>query len=191
MHVVVFWVILMRLYAVQAITWSRADLSSVITTRIISMHLYSSGFSGYHKKGIWKTYLLNPIVVCPETIYCHNEARWLFCQWVLIITGSGNGLFVISLQASIYQSASDDITWSLWHQKQISQAGISDCIPQYSVGCNYLSLPDIPASGAKGPHIAVVIGNGTFWICNTRLHVLCNQSNTKYDMYSTRHTLHG
>ena len=26
---------------------------------------------------------------------------------------------------------------------------ISNCIPQYSVGCNYLSLPEIPASGTK------------------------------------------
>ena len=36
-----------------------------------------------------------------------------------------------------------------WCQKQVSQAGISNCIPQYSVGCNYLSLPKIPASGTK------------------------------------------
>ena len=31
---------------------------------------------------------------------------------------------------------------------QVSQAWISNCIPQYSVGCSYLSLPEIPASGA-------------------------------------------
>ena len=37
----------------------------------------------------------------------------------------------------------------LWCQKQISQAGISNCIPQNTVGCNYLSLPEIPASGPK------------------------------------------
>ena len=35
------------------------------------------------------------------------------------------------------------------HQKQESQAGISNCIPQNTVGCNYLSLPKIPASGVK------------------------------------------
>ena len=34
-------------------------------------------------------------------------------------------------------------------QKHISQGGVSNCIPQYSVGCNYLSLPEIPASGTK------------------------------------------
>ena len=37
----------------------------------------------------------------------------------------------------------------LWCQRQVSQAGISNCIPQYSVGCNYLFLPEIPVSGAK------------------------------------------
>ena len=39
--------------------------------------------------------------------------------------------------------------WGLWCQKPIFQAGISNCIPQYSVECNYLSLPEIPASGTK------------------------------------------
>ena len=39
--------------------------------------------------------------------------------------------------------------WVLCCPKQVSQTGISNCIPQYSVGCNYLSLPEIPASGTK------------------------------------------
>ena len=39
--------------------------------------------------------------------------------------------------------------WRLWRQKQVSQAGISNYIPRFTVGCNYLSLPEIPASGAK------------------------------------------
>ena len=39
--------------------------------------------------------------------------------------------------------------WGHWCQKQVSQAGISNCIPQSTVGCNYLSLPEIPASGTK------------------------------------------
>ena len=34
-------------------------------------------------------------------------------------------------------------------QKHVSQAGISNCIPQFCVGCNYLSLPEIRASGTK------------------------------------------
>ena len=42
-----------------------------------------------------------------------------------------------------------NIIGGLWCQKQVSQARISNCIPQCSVGCNYLSLPEIPDSGAK------------------------------------------
>ena len=38
--------------------------------------------------------------------------------------------------------------WGPWCQRQVSQAGISNCIPQY-VGCNYLSMPEKPASGAE------------------------------------------
>ena len=37
----------------------------------------------------------------------------------------------------------------LWRQEQASQAGISNYIPQYTVGCNYLPLPKIPVYGAK------------------------------------------
>ena len=34
----------------------------------------------------------------------------------------------------------------LWHQKELCQAWITNYIPQYSVGCNCLSMPEIPAS---------------------------------------------
>ena len=39
--------------------------------------------------------------------------------------------------------------WGLCCQKQVSQAGISNYISQFTAGCNYLSLPEIPASGNK------------------------------------------
>ena len=36
--------------------------------------------------------------------------------------------------------------WGLWWQMQVSQAGTSNCIPHYSLGCNFdLSLSEIPA----------------------------------------------
>ena len=38
-------------------------------------------------------------------------------------------------------------TLVLWYQKQVSQAGKSNCIPQKTEGCNYLFLPEMPASG--------------------------------------------
>ena len=37
--------------------------------------------------------------------------------------------------------------WGLCCQKHVSQAGISNYIPQSTVGCNYFSLFEIPASG--------------------------------------------
>ena len=37
----------------------------------------------------------------------------------------------------------------LWRQKQVSQAMMNNHIPQNIVVCNYLSMPEIPASGAK------------------------------------------
>ena len=40
--------------------------------------------------------------------------------------------------------------WGLWRQTQVSQAGISIYIPLNTMGCNYLSLPEIPASHYNG-----------------------------------------
>ena len=39
------------------------------------------------------------------------------------------------------------IIWGLW--EQVSQAGISNYIMQFTVRCNYLFLPEIPVFGAK------------------------------------------
>ena len=39
--------------------------------------------------------------------------------------------------------------WGIWWQKQVSQAGISNRIPQNTVGCNYLSMPEVPAFDTK------------------------------------------
>ena len=38
-----------------------------------------------------------------------------------------------------------------WRQNQVSHAGISNCIPQNTMGCNYLSLPEryLLSSGTK------------------------------------------
>ena len=44
------------------------------------------------------------------------------------------------------------VIWGLLCQEQVSQAGISNRILQYSVGCNYLSMPEIPAVGCISMH---------------------------------------
>ena len=46
-------------------------------------------------------------------------------------------------------SSTRHIVWGLWCQKQVSQTGISNYVPQFTVRCNFLSLPEMPVSGAK------------------------------------------
>ena len=46
-------------------------------------------------------------------------------------------------------SFSSNKKWGVWCQKQVSQAGISNCIPQNAVVCNYLSMPEMSGSGTK------------------------------------------
>ena len=53
------------------------------------------------------------------------------------------------LDATSHKGLKPASIWGLWCQRQVSQAGISNDIPQFIVGCNYLSLREIPASGAK------------------------------------------
>ena len=49
-----------------------------------------------------------------------------------------NGTSYIGKMSSLY-----------WIGAQVSQAWISNCIPQDTMGCNYISLLEIPASGNK------------------------------------------
>ena len=51
--------------------------------------------------------------------------------------------------------------WTLLPE-QVSQAGISNYIPHKTAGCNYLSLPEIPASGNK-VHIYAIILDKRYW----------------------------
>ena len=39
--------------------------------------------------------------------------------------------------------------WGLWCLKQVSHAWLNNCISRYYVGCNYLSMHQIPASDTK------------------------------------------
>ena len=57
--------------------------------------------------------------------------------------------------------------WRLWRQKQVSQEGISNYIRQYSVGWNYLSLPEISASGTK-----VLIYVSAMRYCYKKINIL-------------------
>ena len=68
-------------------------------------------------------------------IFIPNLIHWVIC-------GNGKEQMIIALSY---------LNWRLWHHKQLSQVWISNCIQQNSVGCNYLSMPEIPANGAKVP----------------------------------------
>ena len=66
----------------------------------------------------------------------------LFCQAAILVGSITGDPYIVNATLA-------EIKWRLWCQKQVSQAGISSYILQFTVGCNYLSLPEIPASGIK------------------------------------------
>ena len=56
---------------------------------------------------------------------------------------------MVSLLPHICVARPQWVIWGLWCQKQVSKAWKSNCMIQYSVGCNYLSMLGITASDAK------------------------------------------
>ena len=63
------------------------------------------------------------------------------------------------------------LIWELWSQRQVPQAGISKCNPQYHVGCNYVSLPEIPASGTN---VIICLSSSTSQFVKWKLYVYCH-----------------
>ena len=70
---------------------------------------------------------------------------WINPEWYRYINHMDPPWIIISQKSTKIRVHN----WGLWCQRQLSQAWISNCIPQYSVGCNYLSMPEITASGTK------------------------------------------
>ena len=67
--------------------------------------------------------------------------------------------------------------------KQVSQAGIRNYIPQFTVGCNYLSLPEVPASGSN----VLIYGD-----CLHECHVMINHISMEEDGgHFTTHEISG
>ena len=71
----------------------------------------------------------------------------------------------------LFNAISSKAIWGCWRQKQVSQAGISNCIQQNTVGCNYLFLPEIPVSGIKVYYL--------HWIRIVPLHMHLFEQSTK------------
>ena len=59
--------------------------------------------------------------------------------------------------------------WGLSRQKQVSQSWINDCIPQNTVGCNYLLMPEIPAYDAKVLNCVLILNPK--WIMDRKLSI--------------------
>ena len=87
---------------------------------------------------------INPLIYHIYLLSCHyllsfpsfNFPLWISFYWGTIVS--------LLLFPELYHCI-----WGLCCQKQVSQAEISNYIPQFTVGCSYLSLPEIPASGSK------------------------------------------
>ena len=92
-----------------------------------------------------------------------------FCQWKTKMVHSA-----LTFQASSIHYVYADWglighIWGLWCLKQISQAWINNCIPQNTVRCNYLPLPEVPASGTQVLNIRHWTGLS---LLTTLLHLL-------------------
>ena len=71
--------------------------------------------------------------------------------------------FIVMYDKSVFH-LSHTITWGLWCQKQVSQVRMSNCIPQYSVGYNYLALPEITTSCNKVFIYTITLNTGTHFV---------------------------
>ena len=80
--------------------------------------------------------------------HLHHEI-WPWLELLDLLMSNWIGQSVLKKIFQIYFYELYPCIWGLWSQKAVSQARISNCIPQYSVVCNYLSLPRILASGTK------------------------------------------
>ena len=88
----------------------------------------------------------------PSFIYMElNQGFWLttklYFTWKIMLPV--HQVKQVMYMFNMYDIYTHKYIWGLWCRKQLSQAGINNCIPQYSVGCSYLSLPETLASGTK------------------------------------------
>ena len=88
---------------------------------------------------------------------CHTEKLS-----ALLALGEGTLAYpCLSLMSSLVHN------WGRVYQKQISRAGTSNCILQYMLRCNYLSLPLMPASDTQAPGHSWDAVYRDFWVTNT------------------------
>ena len=97
--------------------------------------------------------------------YNTRTCLWQICKLTIQVT-------IPCLQVAYHLEIFDFHYMRTWCQKQVSQAGKSNCIPQYSFEWNYLFLPEISASGTK----ILIYQVAVWWINIACCGVLFNAS---------------
>ena len=97
-----------------------------------------------------------PLAMMNDRFLTDQLYGWFLLWWITLSIISNT--FITCTRPLVNTTA--DI-WGLWCQKQVSQAGLSNYLPQFTVGCNYLSLPEIPASGAK---VLIYVTEWSLWL---------------------------
>ena len=88
----------------------------------------------YHKEHNLKSH---------KTFLCRSysmTSMLVMSAWLSHIRFYTNNRYTVGCSCNMVQYS---MIWGLCCQKQASQAGISNYIPQFTVGCNYLSLSEI------------------------------------------------
>ena len=116
-------------------------------------------------------------VSCPG-YNCRWCLLWRWCQgahWMPNIVWHNQSIRLngnLMIDPLMYFVLSPWYIWGLWRQKQVSQARMSNSIPQNNVGCNYFSLPEIPAFGSK---VLIYAITELLYLWNCRLNLFCKQ----------------
>ena len=116
------------------------------------------GSLGQHECLVWHSTFSSRILL-KKTFTLNSKSVWFGCiestwQYVSVRRRKhrlGNNNRFVDLDTSAEHRLFNvcHTIRGLGCQKQFYQARISNHIPQYSIGCNYLTLPEIPASGTK------------------------------------------
>ena len=148
-----------QLHCISKIRWFNAALLLSIPynqqselqkmEKITNLMRYLPKLPSWHSNGKWGIYLTKK-AVC-GFVYWYLRARICIkssegCNYICI---SYEYVYMHQVVSSSKSQHKATYKWGLFWQKQVSQAGISNYIPHKTVGCNYLSLPEIPASGKK------------------------------------------
>ena len=96
-------------------------------------------YAAYRNRSILEQNVFLPLAIIDSSIL-YKTVNYVNYNFLL----TGQILFWF-----FYRCSPLHIIWGWLCQKQVSHAGISNYLPQFTVGCNYLSLPEIPASDIK------------------------------------------